>query len=254
MIMVLDPRTATYGDAVYLFSGFLICRSCGGRLTRKTNTVKGKKYICYHCPTGKRNGCKTPVMVREDELITCVTESLQAYIRNVEFRMSDPYVKDTSNIATLLTYDDGGALLESVGTYAGQDGVYRYTNLSNWYSGRLRFVSPTQHLGKYVSFKFRLEQAGSLAMQIQYDMYGGRGSAVFPDFVKFYVDGEETDVSGGFTQNVWYTVVIDLTGGNTGIDAGSGDDGLYFTTNVESQSVDYIADLVISDTYPMAAQ
>lgn len=178
----------------------------------------------------------------------------EAYIRNVEFRMSDPYVKDTSNIATLLTYDDGGALLESVGTYAGQDGVYRYTNLSNWYSGRLRFVNPTQHLGKYVSFKFRLEQAGSLAMQIQYDMYGGRGSAVFPDFVKFYVDGEETDVSGGFTQNVWYTVVIDLTGGNTGIDAGSGDDGLYFTTNVESQSVDYIADLVISDTDPMAAQ
>lgn len=82
-IMGLDTRTAPDGDAVYLFSGILICRSCGGRMTRKTNTVKGKKYIYYHCPTGKRNGCKTPVMVREDELITCVTESLQAYIRNV---------------------------------------------------------------------------------------------------------------------------------------------------------------------------
>lgn len=82
-IMGLDTRTAPKGDAVYLFSGILICRSCGGRMTRKTNTVKGKKYIYYHCPTGKKNGCKHPTMVREDELIACVLESLQAHIRNV---------------------------------------------------------------------------------------------------------------------------------------------------------------------------
>lgn len=82
-IMGLDTRTAPKGDAVYLFSGILICRSCGGRMTRKTNTVKGKKYIYYHCPTGKKNGCKYPTMVREDELIACVLESLQAHIRNV---------------------------------------------------------------------------------------------------------------------------------------------------------------------------
>lgn len=82
-IMGLDTRTAPKGDAVYLFSGILICRSCGGRMTRKTNTVKGRKYIYYHCPTGKKNGCEHPTMVREDELIACVLESLQAHIRNV---------------------------------------------------------------------------------------------------------------------------------------------------------------------------
>lgn len=82
-IMGLDTRTAPDGDAVYLFSGILICRSCGGRMTRKTNTVKGKKYIYYHCPTGKKHGCEHPAMLREDELTACVLESLQAHIRNV---------------------------------------------------------------------------------------------------------------------------------------------------------------------------
>ena len=82
-IMGLDTRTAPDGDAVYLFSGILICRSCGGRMTRKTNTVKGKKYIYYHCPTGKKHGCEHPTMLREDELTACVLESLQAHIRNV---------------------------------------------------------------------------------------------------------------------------------------------------------------------------
>lgn len=82
-IMGLDTRTAPDGDAVYLFSGILICRCCGGRMTRKTNTVKGRKYIYYHCPTGKKNGCEHPTMLREDELTACVLESLQAHIRNV---------------------------------------------------------------------------------------------------------------------------------------------------------------------------
>ena len=52
-------------------------------MTRKTNTVKGKKYIYYHCPTGKKHGCEHPTMLREDELTACVLESLQAHIRNV---------------------------------------------------------------------------------------------------------------------------------------------------------------------------
>ena len=45
----LDTRTAPDGDTVYLFSGLLVCNCCGGRMTRKTNTVKGKKYIDYYC-------------------------------------------------------------------------------------------------------------------------------------------------------------------------------------------------------------
>lgn len=52
-------------------------------MTRKTNTVKGKKYIYYHCPTGKKKGCAHPVMLKEDDLISCVLDSLQAHIRHV---------------------------------------------------------------------------------------------------------------------------------------------------------------------------
>lgn len=81
-ISQLDTRTAPDGESVYLFSGLLICGSCGGRMTRKTNTVNGKKYVYYHCPTGRKNGCTHPVMLKESDLTACVLESLQAHIRS----------------------------------------------------------------------------------------------------------------------------------------------------------------------------
>ena len=52
-------------------------------MTRKTNTVNGKKYIYYHCPTGKKKGCDHPVMLKEVDLSACVLKSLQAHIRYV---------------------------------------------------------------------------------------------------------------------------------------------------------------------------
>ncbi len=79
----LDTRTAPHGDTVYLFSGLLICGSCGARMTRKTNTFGDKKRYYYHCPTGKKHGCEHPVMLREDVLTKCVLESLQAHIQSV---------------------------------------------------------------------------------------------------------------------------------------------------------------------------
>lgn len=82
-IMGLDTRTAPEGEKVYLFSGLLVCGCCGARMTRKTNSVGGKKYIYYHCPTGKKHGCTHPVMLREDDLIQCVLASVQAHIKNV---------------------------------------------------------------------------------------------------------------------------------------------------------------------------
>ncbi len=82
-ILSLDTCTAPDGKEVYLFSGLLICGSCGGPMTRKTNTVNGKKYVYYYCPTGKKHGCPRPVMLREDVLTACVLNSLQAHIKNV---------------------------------------------------------------------------------------------------------------------------------------------------------------------------
>ena len=82
-IMRLDTRTAPDGSEVYLFSGLLLCGCCGGCMTRKTNTIKGRKYVYYYCRTGKKNGCEHPVMLREDELIQCVLESIQSHIKSV---------------------------------------------------------------------------------------------------------------------------------------------------------------------------
>ena len=79
----LGTRTSPHKDTVYLFSGVLICGCCGARMTRKTNRVKGKEYNYYYCPTGKKNGCHSPIMLREDSLIDVVWQTVKGYIDNV---------------------------------------------------------------------------------------------------------------------------------------------------------------------------
>lgn len=82
-LSLLDTRTASGEDQVYLFSGLLVCGCCGGRMTRKINTYRGAKYIYYRCPTGKKHGCDHPAMVREDVLAQCVLTCLQTHIKSV---------------------------------------------------------------------------------------------------------------------------------------------------------------------------
>jgi DNA invertase Pin-like site-specific DNA recombinase len=82
-IMRLDTRTAPKGDKVYLFSGILICGCCGNRMTRKSVPYNGGKYHYYYCPTGKKNGCHSPVMVKESDLTDCVLGNVKAHIANV---------------------------------------------------------------------------------------------------------------------------------------------------------------------------
>jgi hypothetical protein len=82
-LMRLDTRTAPGGDKVHLFSGMLICGHCGARMTRKTNTVGGKKYCYYYCPTTKKQGCPSTQMIKESEIIDCILESVKAHVANV---------------------------------------------------------------------------------------------------------------------------------------------------------------------------
>lgn len=82
-LMRLDTRISPNGDTLYLFSGILICGSCGRNMTRKTNRRNGRVNVYYHCPTGKKHGCTHPVMVREDVLEGCILECLQSHIRNI---------------------------------------------------------------------------------------------------------------------------------------------------------------------------
>lgn len=82
-IREIDTRASPGRDSVFLFSGMLICGCCGGRMTRKVRRYKDREYVYYFCPTGKKHGCLSPTMVKEGDLIGCVTASLKAYIENV---------------------------------------------------------------------------------------------------------------------------------------------------------------------------
>lgn len=79
----IDTRTSPKSDKVYLFSGILICGCCGSRMTRKTNRYKDKEYHYYFCPTGKKHGCTSSVMIKEEDLVVCVQDSLKGHIENV---------------------------------------------------------------------------------------------------------------------------------------------------------------------------
>ncbi len=80
--LFLDTRTAPHKESVYLFSGLLICGDCGNRMTRKTVTCGKKKYLYYYCPTGKK-ACTSTHMIKEDELIACVLESVKKHISSI---------------------------------------------------------------------------------------------------------------------------------------------------------------------------
>ena len=82
-IMQLDTRTAPGSESVYLFSGILICGSCGARMTRKSVPYKDTKYYYYYCPTTKKRGCKSAVNLKESDLSGCVLDILKAYVANI---------------------------------------------------------------------------------------------------------------------------------------------------------------------------
>jgi len=82
-IMKLDTRISPNKNKVYLFSGILICGGCGNRMTRISVPYKENKYYYYHCPTGKKNGCTLSNMIKESDLINCVSQNLKSHIRNV---------------------------------------------------------------------------------------------------------------------------------------------------------------------------
>lgn len=79
----LDTRSASNGRPVHLFSGLLVCGSCGNKMTRKTVPYKGKSYYYYFCPTGKKNGCTGSTMVKENDLVDCVLGSIRGHIASV---------------------------------------------------------------------------------------------------------------------------------------------------------------------------
>ena len=82
-LMQMDTRISPEKDKLHLFFGMLICGCCGNRMTRKTVTHKGNKYFYYYCPTGKKNGCNGGNMIKEADLIKCVSDTIKEHIKNV---------------------------------------------------------------------------------------------------------------------------------------------------------------------------
>ena len=101
-IMRLDTRTAPGSDAVYIFSGVLICDCCGTRMTRKSVPYKGEKYHYYYCPTTKRHGCDDGVNLKENDLVECVLESIKAHVANV------------ASLESILTSGDGQRMTDAL--------------------------------------------------------------------------------------------------------------------------------------------
>ena len=109
----IDTRTSPNKDTVYLFSGILICGCCGARMTRKTNRIKGKEYNYYYCPTGKKNGCRTPVMLREDDLKNVVWQTVKSYIDNVASLEALLKTIDQSSLNRALIAEYSGHIAEN---------------------------------------------------------------------------------------------------------------------------------------------
>ncbi len=102
-LWALDTRTAPMEKCPYLFSGILICDCCGRHMTRKTNRMGSRVYHYYVCPTGKKNGCCSPVMLQEGKLVEYVKSNLNTYIDsvvNLESRLSG--INQTSLTLALL--------------------------------------------------------------------------------------------------------------------------------------------------------
>ena len=74
--LLLDTRIPPGHNKTHLFSGLLICGCCGANMTRKTVKKNQWKAVYYYCPTGMRNGCATPRMIREEDLNRIVQEKL----------------------------------------------------------------------------------------------------------------------------------------------------------------------------------
>ena len=75
-----DTRIPPGYDEVHIFSGVLICSSCGGSMIRKKTIYKDKCYVNYICSTGRKKGCTSPASISEKVLTQHVTAKIMEHI------------------------------------------------------------------------------------------------------------------------------------------------------------------------------
>ncbi len=94
-------------------------------MTRKTNRYKGQVYNYYYCPTGKKQGCSGAGMLREQDLIQCVLESIKGHIAGV------------ASLESVLTVSDGRKAAQALARQLGhqiEDNERQLTKISNFKS------------------------------------------------------------------------------------------------------------------------
>ena len=79
-ILGYDTRTAPDQNAVYPFSGIVVCGDCGQNMNRRRVTKGGKQYPYFHCSTYKSgNGCSSH-LINADKLEEAVLDAVRTQI------------------------------------------------------------------------------------------------------------------------------------------------------------------------------
>lgn len=78
-----DTRTNPGQERAYLFSGILYCPDCGRQMIRRKTTHKGKQTIFYICKTYNVEKTCTRHSIKEQELVTLVTEAVKTQVQMV---------------------------------------------------------------------------------------------------------------------------------------------------------------------------
>lgn len=79
-ILRTDNRTAPHHEKEYLFSGLVVCGSCGKYMTRRKMVRAGKEYIYYGCYKKNKTLFCPKHNIREELLYGCVQKSIQLHL------------------------------------------------------------------------------------------------------------------------------------------------------------------------------
>jgi DNA invertase Pin-like site-specific DNA recombinase len=157
-IMRLDTRTAPGGSKVYIFSGILICGSCGNRMTRKTVPYKDTKYHYYYCPTTKKQGCFAGVNLKESELSECILDSIKAHVAEVASLDEVIAGSDTKQILDALVKQYTEQIADNE-KQLGQISLFKSSLYENMINGIISKDDFKTFKAKYANDELRLREA-----------------------------------------------------------------------------------------------
>lgn len=79
-LLSFDTRTAPEKKEVYLFSGLVICGTCGQNMVRRRVNKGNRTYTYFHCSTYKSGGGCSAHLINSEKLEQMVLEAIQSQI------------------------------------------------------------------------------------------------------------------------------------------------------------------------------